>query len=98
MALIDEKKTTPTTTEKPATDLSALTKLSELYWELSEFASFLGVTTRTLNNWAAARTGPPRTRIGKKIYYRKTSAMQWLVNREKPQPPTHVRAARRRRA
>jgi hypothetical protein len=92
MALDDEKKPT---TEKTPTDFSALTKLSELYWEHSEFAEFMGVTTRTLNNWQSARRGPPTTKIGQKIYYRKTSALQWLVDREKPQPPTHARARRR---
>lgn len=50
--------------------------------ELHAFCDQLGISTRTADRWDILRTGPPRTRLGKKIYYKKTSVLEWLKRRE----------------
>ena len=62
------------------------------YFPEREFASVLGVSSRTLRRWHERRCGPPRTVIGRKIYYKKDSAIRWLAAREQ-QP---IEARRRR--
>lgn len=38
--------------------------------------------TRTLRRWRVLRQGPPHTRIGRKVYYRRGALRQWLLARE----------------
>jgi len=52
------------------------------YLTEKQFAAQLKRTTRTLRHWAAMREGPPRTRIGKAIYYRRDSVAKWLADCE----------------
>ena len=47
-----------------------------------ELARQLGVTQRTLRRWNAYGEGPPRTKVGCRILYRRASVTQWLANRE----------------
>jgi predicted DNA-binding transcriptional regulator AlpA len=47
-----------------------------------ELAAELGVNKRTLDRWAVLGTGPPRTRIGRKIFYRRASVQKWLAAQE----------------
>jgi phage terminase Nu1 subunit (DNA packaging protein) len=55
---------------------------------LSEFltkeqlAAELGVNLRTLDRWAVLGIGPPRTRVGRKILYRRSSVSRWLLAQE----------------
>ena len=56
--------------------------LSADFFTEKQLAQELDVTTRTLRRWHNLRTGPPRTLIGPKIYYRKQSVFRWLVARE----------------
>jgi hypothetical protein len=37
---------------------------------------------RTLDRWDALGIGPPRTRIGRTVLYRRTSVEKWLVAQE----------------
>ena len=37
---------------------------------------------RTLDRWDVLRTGPPRTRVGRKIYYNRVSVRRWLAAQE----------------
>jgi hypothetical protein len=52
------------------------------YYTPEQLASELKRNRRTLARWAALGEGPPITRIGNKIYYRKTSAAAWLAGLE----------------
>lgn len=45
-------------------------------------AEELGVTVRTLQRWAAERTGPARTRVGRKVLYRRAAVEEWLRRAE----------------
>lgn len=55
---------------------------------LSEFltkeqlAAELRRNLRTLDRWHALGIGPPRTRIGRTVLYRRASLQNWLVAQE----------------
>ena len=55
--------------------------LSE-YFTQEEAASELKVTDRTLDRWQRLREGPPVTRLGRRILYRRASLQAWLRKRE----------------
>ena len=55
--------------------------LSE-YLTKEELAAELRRNVRTLDRWAALDVGPPRTRIGRMILYRRTSVQKWLAEQE----------------
>ena len=45
----------------------------------------LGKSPRTLARWNVLRCGPPKIRVGRSVYYRRTSVRQWLESREEIQ-------------
>jgi hypothetical protein len=47
-----------------------------------ELAAELQRNERTLDRWDSLGTGPPRTRVGRKVLYRRTSAQKWLATQE----------------
>jgi hypothetical protein len=47
-----------------------------------ELAAELGRNARTLDRWEVLGIGPPRTFIGRKILYRRTSVQKWLASQE----------------
>jgi hypothetical protein len=49
----------------------------------TQAASALGVKFTTLRNWSVLRQGPPRIRIGKKIFYRLDALTAWVQEQEK---------------
>jgi hypothetical protein len=49
----------------------------------------LGVTERTIARWHQYRIGPPRVRIGRKVYYRKDSVIAWVRACENSEPRAH---------
>lgn len=51
-----------------------------------ELARQIGRTTRTLERWESARTGPPITRIGKTPLYNFESVRAWLAAQEQHKP------------
>jgi hypothetical protein len=55
--------------------------LSE-FFEKEELANELNKTPRTLDRWDTLGIGPPRTRIGRKVLYRRTSVQKWLAAQE----------------
>jgi hypothetical protein len=71
---------------------------------LSEFltkeqlAAELRRSPRTLDRWEVLGMGPPRTRIGRKILYRRASLHKWLTACEHVQVDTNEDGARRRAA
>ena len=60
------------------------------YYTPDRAAHAIGLTRRTLDAMYARREGPPRTKIGGRIYYRKKSLQQWLLEQE--QHPVRGRA------
>ena len=52
------------------------------YLSKSDAARELGIDVRTLNRWWNERRGPPRTKIGARVYYRKTAVREWLAAQE----------------
>jgi hypothetical protein len=47
-----------------------------------ELAAELGRNARTLDRWEVLGIGPPRTLIGRAIFYRRTSVQRWLAAQE----------------
>ncbi len=52
------------------------------YYRKEQAADELGVTTRTLDRWWSERVGPPRTKVGRQVLYRKSAIAQWLIDHE----------------
>jgi hypothetical protein len=48
-----------------------------------ELAAELGREMRTLDRWDALGIGPPRTRVGRKVLYRRASVQRWLAAQER---------------
>jgi hypothetical protein len=55
--------------------------LSE-FFEKEQLANELNKTPRTLDRWDALGMGPPRTRVGRRVLYRRTSVQKWLAAQE----------------
>ncbi len=72
----------------PASEL-----LSDYYTEDS-LARALQVTVRTIRRWRKERTGPPVTRVGRRVIYSKDSVRAWLASREQPMPRERKRGRR----
>lgn len=53
---------------------------------IRELAEQLEVTCRTLERWNAQRIGPPRIKLGKKVYYRIEAVKEWILSQEQAQP------------
>jgi hypothetical protein len=47
-----------------------------------ELATELRRNPRTLDRWAVLGDGPPRTRVGRRVLYRRTSVQKWLIAQE----------------
>lgn len=54
----------------------------------------LMVKPDTLSRWEARREGPPCMRIGRKVYYRRSSVEEWLLSREQSRPMRKGRGRR----
>jgi hypothetical protein len=52
------------------------------FYEEGELAAALYRDKRTLRRWHALRVGPPRTVLGRSIFYNKESVTRWLIERE----------------
>lgn len=53
------------------------------YISPEQLATELGCHERTLTRWAAARRGPPRCLVGRRILYRREAVASWLERQEK---------------
>ncbi len=58
------------------------------YVQKKELAVELGLNERTLDRWDVLGTGPPRTRVGRKVFYRRESVRKWLTGREQARANT----------
>ena len=47
-----------------------------------EAAAKLKICERTLNRWRSLGEGPPVTKIGRRVYYRRRTLRAWLCARE----------------
>ena len=47
-----------------------------------ELAAELRRNPRTLDRWEALGVGPPRTRVGRQVLYRRASVERWLAAQE----------------
>lgn len=52
------------------------------YLTRAELAADLNVCTRTIERWDRLGEGPPKTKIGNRILYRREGAAKWLRSRE----------------
>jgi hypothetical protein len=53
------------------------------YLSPAELAGELGICNRTLLRWHLLGIAPPKTMIGRKIYYKRSSVAAWLDARER---------------
>lgn len=51
-----------------------------------ETAAELKVCERTLDRWRMLGEGPPVTKLGRRVLYRRSSLQAWLAQREHPGP------------
>jgi hypothetical protein len=51
-----------------------------------QLAGELGIATDTLARWEARQLGPPCTRIGRKVLYRRASVQAWISAQEQSRP------------
>ena len=58
-------------------------------------AKDLGRSVRTLDRWDLLRIGPPRTRVGRMILYRREAVLEWLRSRETRTPQRDAKRRRR---
>lgn len=47
-----------------------------------EVADELETTRRTIDRWHSRRIGPPRIKVGRKVYYRREAVRDWLLANE----------------
>ena len=59
----------------------------------NQAADYLRVSLRTIDRWRSQRTGPPVTKVGKKIFYRLSSLENWLTSHTHEMPRDHAAAS-----
>ena len=69
------------------TTVSECDRLLAGYLTPAETAAELGVSVRTLERWHLLRVGPPRTELGKRVFYRRDAVAAWICEQERPNPP-----------
>lgn len=69
--------------------------LEHEYLTSGEVSEWLKVSRRTLHRWARLQKGPPSIKVGRSVYYRRTSVEQWLLSLEQAANP-HATVARGR--
>jgi DNA-binding transcriptional MerR regulator len=62
--------------------MSELVPVLAEFMTIEELAAELGRNKRTLDRWDALGIGPPRTRMGRTVLYRRSSVQKWLVAQE----------------
>jgi len=62
--------------------MSELVPILAEFMTVEELAAELGRNKRTLDRWDALGIGPPRTRVGRAVLYRRSSVQKWLVAQE----------------
>ena len=62
--------------------MSELVPILAEFMTIEDLAAELGRNKRTLDRWDALGIGPPRTRMGRTVLYRRSSVQKWLVAQE----------------
>ena len=52
------------------------------YLTEKDLASALGLTVRAIRYWRVKRIGPPWTKVGQKVFYRRDAFSHWLRAQE----------------
>jgi hypothetical protein len=52
------------------------------YLTIDQLAAELDVAVITLKRWGALRQGPPVTKIGRRVLYRRSAVQAWLLRQE----------------
>lgn len=60
-----------------------------------QLAGELGIARDTLARWEARQLGPPCTRIGRKVFYRRVSVATWIDAQEQTSPAPRARRGRK---
>ncbi len=63
------------------------------YLSRAEAAKQIKRTERTLQRWERQRVGPPVTRLGNQVLYRKDALLAWLKSLETPTLRSRGKAA-----
>lgn len=53
------------------------------YFTDVELAAELKISPRTIARWRSLREGPPTTRMGRKLLYRRDAVRKWLADLER---------------
>jgi predicted DNA-binding transcriptional regulator AlpA len=61
----------------------AMTDLLKDYIPRKTLAEQIGYTEKTLINWELDGKGPPATRVGRQVLYRRASVEKWLQAQER---------------
>jgi predicted DNA-binding transcriptional regulator AlpA len=67
----------------PTLDDHRAATVLEGYLTPTQLAAQLGCCEKTLARWHAARRGPPRVTLGRRLLYRRTAVAEWLQRQEK---------------
>lgn len=59
------------------------TLLHEEFLSEEELCEWLDISVSTARSNAARRKGPPRIRVGRRIFYRKSAVLAWLLEHER---------------
>jgi hypothetical protein len=62
-------------TERPA-------EIIDLFFTKAQAAEELGKSEATLDRWNRLRVGPPRTKLGRTVLYRRDTLKAWLIAQE----------------
>jgi DNA-binding transcriptional MerR regulator len=62
--------------------MSELVPVLAGFMTTEELAAELKLNKRTLDRWDALGIGPPRTRVGRTVLYRRGSVQKWLAAQE----------------
>jgi hypothetical protein len=62
--------------------MSSLEPILSEFLTKEDLAAELRRNPRTLDRWEVLGVGPPRTRVGRQVLYRRASVQKWLVAQE----------------
>lgn len=57
-------------------------EIIDLFFTKAEAAGELGKSEATLDRWNRLRVGPPRTKLGRTVLYRRDTLKAWLIAQE----------------
>ena len=77
--------------------MSDLVPILEEFLTTVELAAELRRNKRTLDRWDALDMGPPRTRVGRTVLYRRASVQKWLDAQERRVDLSNLRSGACRR-